>query len=77
MATRGRKQKACFLNLNLGEMLEIRFAGKTTKKRQNYDTFTPPVCTWHPLSTLNGETRRAPALPDTSSYPAWEKQTTR
>jgi hypothetical protein len=40
MATRGRKQKACFLNL--GEMLEIHFAGKTTKKRQNSDTSTPP-----------------------------------
>jgi hypothetical protein len=33
MATRGRKQKECFLKQNLGEMLEKHYAGKTTKKR--------------------------------------------
>jgi hypothetical protein len=44
MATRGRKQKACFLKQNLGEMLEKQFAGKTTKKRKNSDTSTPPAC---------------------------------
>jgi hypothetical protein len=33
MATRGRKQKACFLKENLGETLEIHLTGKTTKKR--------------------------------------------
>jgi hypothetical protein len=41
MVTRGRQQKACFLKLTLGEMLEIYRAGKTTKKRQNSDTPTP------------------------------------
>jgi hypothetical protein len=45
MAARGRKQKACFLKYNLGEMLEINLAGKTTKKRQNFDSSTPPACT--------------------------------
>jgi hypothetical protein len=33
MATRGRKQKECFLKKALGETLEIHLAGKTTKKR--------------------------------------------
>jgi hypothetical protein len=33
MATRGRKEKACFLKQNLGETLEIHITGKTTKKR--------------------------------------------
>jgi hypothetical protein len=43
MATRGRKQKACFLKQNLGETLEIHLTGKTTKKRQNSSTATPPA----------------------------------
>jgi hypothetical protein len=43
MATRGRKQKACFLKLNLGETLEIHLTGKTTEKRQNSDSSTPPA----------------------------------
>jgi hypothetical protein len=43
MAARGRKQKACFLKQNLGEMLEIHLAGKTTKRRQNPDSSTPPA----------------------------------
>jgi hypothetical protein len=42
-ATRGRKQEACFLKQNLGETLEIYPAGKTTKKRQNVNTSTPPA----------------------------------
>jgi hypothetical protein len=42
--TRGRKQKVCFLKKNLGETLEIHLAGKTTKKRQNSNTSTPPAC---------------------------------
>jgi hypothetical protein len=33
MVTRGRKEKACFLKKNLGEILEIHLAGKTTTKR--------------------------------------------
>jgi hypothetical protein len=40
MATRGKKQKACFLKYNLGEMLGIHFTRKTTKKRQNSDSST-------------------------------------
>jgi hypothetical protein len=44
MVTRGRKQKVCFLKKNLGETLEIHLAGKTTKKRQNSNTSTPPAC---------------------------------
>jgi hypothetical protein len=42
MAARGRKQKACLLPWNLGETLETHFAGKATKKRQNFDPSTPP-----------------------------------
>jgi hypothetical protein len=44
MAARGRKQKACFLKKNLGEMLETHLTGKTTKKRQNFASSTPPAC---------------------------------
>jgi hypothetical protein len=43
MATRGRKQKACFLKQHLGEMLEIHLTGKTTKKRQNSNCSTLPA----------------------------------
>jgi hypothetical protein len=53
---------------NLGETLEKHYAGKTTKKRQNSESPTPPACAWHPHSMLNGETRRVPVLPDASSY---------
>jgi hypothetical protein len=42
MAARGRKQKACFLKRNLGEMLETQLAGKNTEKRQNFDPSTLP-----------------------------------
>jgi hypothetical protein len=45
MATRVRKQKVCFLNQTLGEMLEIHLRGTTTKKRQNSDTSTPLALT--------------------------------
>jgi hypothetical protein len=45
MAARGRKQKACFLKKNLGETLETHLTGKTTKKRQNFASSTPPACT--------------------------------
>jgi hypothetical protein len=44
MGTRWRKQKACFLQENLGETLEIHLTGKTTKKRQNFDFSTPLTC---------------------------------
>jgi hypothetical protein len=45
MVTRGRKQKACFLKLNLGETLKIHLIEKTTEKRQNFDSSTPPAHT--------------------------------
>jgi hypothetical protein len=44
MAARGRKQKVCLLKYNLGETLEIHLTGKTTEKRQNFDSSTPPAC---------------------------------
>jgi hypothetical protein len=53
-------------------MLEIHLEGKTTKKRQNSNTSIPPAHAQHPFPTLNGETRRVPAQPDTGSYPAWK-----
>jgi hypothetical protein len=45
MAARGRKQKASLLKENLGETLGIHLTGKTTQKRQNFDSSTPPACT--------------------------------
>jgi hypothetical protein len=54
-------------------MLKIHLTGKTTKKRQNFDSSTPPACTEHLHLTLNVETRSAPALPpDASIQTAWE-----
>jgi hypothetical protein len=54
-------------------MLETQITGKTTEKRQNFDSSTPPVCSEHLHLTLNGETSRAPALPpDASVQMAWE-----
>jgi hypothetical protein len=54
-------------------MLEIDCTGKTTEKRQNFDSSTPPACTEHVHFMLNGETRRAPVLPpDASAQMAWE-----
>jgi hypothetical protein len=58
-------------------MLEIHLIGKTTEKRQNFDSSTTPACTEHLHFTLNGETRRAPVQPDTSSQTAWEDTATR
>jgi hypothetical protein len=49
-------------------MLEIHLTVKTTKKRQNSDSTTPPAHAQHPHSILNGETRRAPLPPDAISY---------
>jgi hypothetical protein len=43
VAARGRKQKACFLKYNLRETVEIHLTGKTTEKRQNFDSSTPPA----------------------------------
>jgi hypothetical protein len=72
MATRGRKQKACLLEWNLGEILETHLDGKATEKRQNFDPSTPPACAENLHFTLNGETRKATRLPDTHAWMAWE-----
>jgi hypothetical protein len=54
-------------------MLETHLTGKTTKKRQNFDSSTPPACAEHLHFTLNRESRRAPApLPDASAQMNWE-----
>jgi hypothetical protein len=53
-------------------MLETHLAGKTTKKRQNFDPSTPPAGTEHLHFTLNGETRRASRLPVAHAQMAWE-----
>jgi hypothetical protein len=53
--------------------LETHLTGKTTKKRQNFDSSTTPACAEHLHFTLNGETRRDPKMPpDTSIQTAWE-----
>jgi hypothetical protein len=69
MTARGRKQKASLLQWNLGEKLETHFAGKTTKKRQNFD----PSGAENLHFTLNGETRRAPWPPVARTHTAWEE----
>jgi hypothetical protein len=71
MAARGRKQKTCLL-WNLGETLKTHLVGKTTEKRQNFDSSTPPASSEHLHFTLNGETRRAPGPPVTCAQMAWE-----
>jgi hypothetical protein len=53
-------------------MLETHFAGKATKKRQNFDPSTPPAYTEHLHFMLNGENLRAPGPPVTSTQTAWE-----
>jgi hypothetical protein len=54
-------------------MLETHLTGKTTEKRQNFDSSTPPACAEHLHFTLNGETRRDPKPPpDASDQTAWE-----
>jgi hypothetical protein len=30
--------------VNLGETMEINLTGKTTEKRENFDSSTPPAC---------------------------------
>jgi hypothetical protein len=55
-------------------MLEIQLTGKTTEKRQNFDSSTTPACAEHLHFMLNRETRRAPVLPpDGSTQMAWEE----
>jgi hypothetical protein len=53
-------------------MLETHFAGKVTKKRQNFDPSTPPAGTENLHFTLNGEARKAPGPPVAHSQIAWE-----
>jgi hypothetical protein len=53
-------------------MLETHLAGKATEKRQNFDPSTPPTCAENLHFTLNGETRRAPRLPNAHAQMAWE-----
>jgi hypothetical protein len=53
-------------------MLETYLAGKTTKKRQNFDLSTPPAGAQHFHFTLNRETRRAPGPPVAHAQMAWE-----
>jgi hypothetical protein len=53
-------------------MLEIHLTGKITKKRQNFDPSTPPACTENLHFMLNGETRRAPVLPEACAQMSWE-----
>jgi hypothetical protein len=53
-------------------MLETNLADKATEKRQNFDPSIPPTCAEHLHFTLNGETRRAPGLPDARTQTAWE-----
>jgi hypothetical protein len=72
MAARGRKQKACLLQWNLGETLETHLAGKTTEKRQNFDPSTHPAGAENLHFTSNGETRRAPRPPVTRAQMAYE-----
>jgi hypothetical protein len=54
-------------------MLDIHLTGKTTKKKQNFESSTSPACAEHLHLTLNGETRRAPLPPsDASAQTTWE-----
>jgi hypothetical protein len=54
-------------------MLDIHLTGKTTKKRQNFDSSTPPACAEHLHFMLNGENSRAPMPPpEASAQTAWE-----
>jgi hypothetical protein len=53
-------------------MLETHFAGKITERRQNFDPYTPPAGTENLHFMLNGETKRAPGLPDAHAQTAWE-----
>jgi hypothetical protein len=52
-------------------MLEIHLTGKTTEKRQNFDSSTPPAWAEHLHFTLNAKTRRVPGPPpDTEAQTA-------
>jgi hypothetical protein len=53
-------------------MLETHLAGKTTEKRQNFDSSTPSACTENLHFTLNRENRRGSGPPDAGTQMAWE-----
>jgi hypothetical protein len=53
-------------------MLETHLAVKTTEKRQNFDSSTPPASAEHLHFMLYGEIRRAPGPPVTRTQMAWE-----
>jgi hypothetical protein len=53
-------------------MLETHPAGKTTEKRHNLDTSTPPAGAEHLHFMLNEETRRDPRLPVIRTQMPWE-----
>jgi hypothetical protein len=53
-------------------MLVTHLAGKTTEKRQNFDSSTPPAGAENLHFMLNGKTRRVPGLPDACAQMAWE-----
>jgi hypothetical protein len=50
---------------------------KNHEKRQNFDSSTPPAREKHSHPILNGETRRAPVLPEPAPRPLVKAQTTR
>jgi hypothetical protein len=53
--------------------MEINLTGKTTEKRQNFDSSTPLACSEHLHFILNRETRRVPVPPPVmSAHMAWE-----
>jgi hypothetical protein len=53
-------------------MLETHFAGKITKKRQNFDPSIRPAGAENLHFTLNGETRRAPRPAVAHAQTAWK-----
>jgi hypothetical protein len=53
-------------------MLETHFAGIITRKRHNFDPFTPPASAENLHFTFNGETRRDPRPPVAHAQSAWE-----
>jgi hypothetical protein len=57
MVAKGRKQKATFLQWNLGETLETHFAGKITEKRQNLDPSTTPASSESPAPRWLGKSQ--------------------
>jgi hypothetical protein len=53
-------------------MLETQLAGKTTEKRQNFDSSTPPASAENLHFMLNRETKRTPRPRVTCAQMDWE-----